>query len=69
MMPKECVIDANHEFQSRSGALKLFRDGTFTGDWVCPSCVEDIQDDKNPNYRIFVMEGREVVIPTKQIDV
>lgn len=68
-MSRDCVIDSSHQFESRSGALKLFSDGDFTGDWVCPSCVEDIRDDKNPEYRIFVMEGREVVIPTNQIDV
>lgn len=68
-MSRECVIDSNHQFESRSGALKLFSDGDFTGNWVCPSCVEDIRDDKNHDYRIFVMEGREVVIPTDEIDV
>jgi len=68
-MSQQCEIKTEHQFESRSGALKLFRDGTITGDWVCPSCVEDIQEDKITDYRIFVIEGREVVIPIDEIDV
>jgi hypothetical protein len=68
-MSQQCSIEASHEFESRSGALKLFHDGNISGDWVCPSCVEDIRDDKITDHRIFVIEGREVVIPTDEIDV
>ena len=68
-MTEQCTLESDHEFDSRSGALKLFRDATFTGDWVCPSCVQDIRDDKRSDHRVFVMEGREVVIPTEEIDV
>lgn len=68
-MSENCALESDHDFESRSGALKLFEDGTITGKWVCPSCVEKIRKDRITNYRIFVMEGREVVIATDEIDV
>lgn len=68
-MSQQCSIESDHEFESRSGAMKLFKDGTVTGQWVCPSCVDKIRDEKLVGYQIFVIEGREVVIPTEEIDV
>lgn len=68
-MAQQCALESDHQFESRSGALKLFDDGTITGEWVCPSCVEKIRDDKITDHRVFVIEGREVVIPKNEIDV
>lgn len=68
-MSEQCALETDHEFESRSGALKLFQDGTFTEEWVCPDCVEKIRKDRITDHRIFVMEGREVVLPTEEIDV
>lgn len=68
-MSENCALESDHDFESRSGALKLFEDGTITGKWVCPSCVEKIRKDRITDHRIFVIEGREVVIATDEIDV
>lgn len=68
-MTQECALEDGHEFESRSGALKLFQEGMFTGEWVCPTCVEDIRGSELAGYQVFVIEGREMVIPTEEIDV
>lgn len=68
-MAERCGINEDHEFESRAGALKIWRDGGFTRNWACPSCVEAVREDEITDYRIFVIEGREVLIPTAQIDV
>lgn len=64
-----CGINAEHEFESRNGSLKIFRDGSYTEDFACPTCVEAVRDDEIPEYRVFVINGEEVLIPTAEIDV
>lgn len=68
-MTEICGINENHEFESRSGTKKIFRGGSYTGDFACPKCVEEIREDKITDYRIFVINGEELVLPTDEIDV
>lgn len=68
-MATQCAIDPEHEFESRSGALQIFRDGSFSSQYACPRCVEAIRDKEITDYRVFVIEGREVVIPLEEISV
>lgn len=68
-MTEICGINQDHEFESRSGTKKIFRDGSYTDEFACPQCVEDIREDKITDFRIFVINGEELVIPTDEIDV
>lgn len=68
-MAERCGIEDNHEFESRTGTLKIVEDGSYTGKFACPRCVEAVRKNEITDYRIFVINGEEVVIPTDQIDV
>ncbi len=68
-LSRTCGINPDHEFESRSGSLKIFRDGSYTEDFACPGCVEGVREDRITEYRIFVINGEEVVIPRDEIDV
>lgn len=68
-MARVCGINSDHEFESRRGSLKIFRDGSYTEDFACPDCVEAVRTDEITDYRIFVINGEEVILPTSEIDV
>jgi len=68
-MAERCGINEEHLFESRSGTLKIFRDGQYTDDFACPKCVDAVRDDEITDYRIFVINGEEVILPTDEIDV
>ncbi len=68
-MTERCGIDPSHEFESTSGTRKIFRDGSYTRDRACPRCVEAIREDRLTDFRIFVINGEEVVLPREEIDV
>lgn len=68
-MSEVCAINDEHQFETRTGTIKIFRDGSYTRDVACPRCVEDIRKDEITEYRIFVINGEEVIIPTEEIDV
>lgn len=68
-MSEICGIDPGHEFDSKEGIKKIFRDGSYTDDFACSQCVEKIREDKITEYRIFVINGEEVIIPRDEIDV
>lgn len=68
-MTERCGINENHEFESRSGSLKIFENGQYTEDFACPRCVEAVREDEITDYRVFVINGEEVILPTDEIDV
>lgn len=68
-MADRCGINEDHEFESRSGTLKIFKDGKYTGNFACPRCVEAVREDEITDYRVFVINGEEVILPTDEIDV
>ncbi|MFB6355549.1 MAG: hypothetical protein ABEJ65_03425 [bacterium] len=68
-MADRCGINDDHQFESRTGSLKIFRDGSYTEDFACPRCVEGVREGEIQDYRIFVLNGEEVIIPRDEIDV
>lgn len=68
-MAERCGINEDHLFESRSGSLKIFKDGHYSEEFACPTCVEQVREDEITDYRIFVINGEEVVLPTDEIDV
>jgi len=68
-MAERCGINEDHQFESRSGSLKIFEDGQYTERFACPRCVEAVREDEITDYRVFVINGEEVILPTDEIDV
>lgn len=68
-MGQTCGINSQHEYETTTGTMKIFRDGTYTDERACSRCVEAIREDEITEYRIFVINGREVVLPREEIAV
>ena len=66
-MARRCFINREHEFESATGALRMFVNGEFTAGEVCPACVKNIQAGRNQSYSVVVLMGRKFIVPRTEI--